>query len=270
MDTKICNKCKNVFPATIEWFSKDNRSQYGIGSICRECDRERGRNYKQRNPNTSKQYYLNHKEQHDIKCKEYYEQNKEHIIAVNKLWSKNHPDAVKEIHKKSYQRCIIQKKEYWNRYKTLHADIIKKRYLEYYQSNKEKCRIASKKWKDNNRLKCNQHVHNYKSKKKSLPRTLTVSQWEAIKLAFDNKCAYCGKEAKIIQEHFIAVNNGGEYTHNNIVPACMVCNTSKNNKSFFDWYPKYRHYSKKREKAVLEFLCYDPNGYQQLKFAETL
>ena len=100
--------------------------------------------------------------------------------------------------------------------------------------------------------------------KKQLSNSLTTKQWNKIKEHFDNKCAYCGKELPLAQEHFIPLSDGGEYTHNNIIPACKSCNSSKKNKSFFDWYPKYKRYSKKREKNILKFLGYK-NEVQQLK-----
>ena len=100
--------------------------------------------------------------------------------------------------------------------------------------------------------------------KKSLESTFTPKQWEQTKEHFNNSCCYCGKELPLEMEHLIALSKGGEYTSNNIIPSCKSCNCSKNNKDFFIWYPKYRHYSKKREKKILEFLNYK-NEFQQLK-----
>lgn len=101
------------------------------------------------------------------------------------------------------------------------------------------------------------------AKKRSLPFALVTKQWEQIKLYFNNTCCYCDKPLSLAQEHFIPLNKGGEYTTNNIIPSCLSCNSSKNDKDFFTWYPKYEHYSKKREKKILEFLNYK-NGIQQL------
>lgn len=44
---------------------------------------------------------------------------------------------------------------------------------------------------------------------------------------FNNRCAYCGQEKKLHQDHFVPVVAGGGYTKNNIVPACQTCNSSK-------------------------------------------
>src|SRR5665648_822068 len=102
-----------------------------------------------------------------------------------------------------------------------------------------------------------------RTRKLKLPATLTNEQWEIIKQKFGNKCAYCGKEKPLAQEHFLAISKGGEYTADNIIPACQSCNSSKGMRFFFDWYPKFAHYSKVREKTLLNYLGYKC-GNQQL------
>jgi 5-methylcytosine-specific restriction endonuclease McrA len=95
-----------------------------------------------------------------------------------------------------------------------------------------------------------------------LDSNYTKEQWEECKNTFDNKCAYCGKNDKLSQEHFVPVSKGGEYTENNIIPSCKSCNSSKNNSNFFDWYPKQEFYSKIREQNILKHLRYDNNTQQ--------
>lgn len=107
-------------------------------------------------------------------------------------------------------------------------------------------------------------VQRRRSLKRKLETTLTLNQWENIKIHFNNKCCYCNRELPLEQEHFIALSVMGEYTINNIIPACKSCNASKSNKIFNEWYPKYKYYSKKREKIILSFLGYT-KGIQQLK-----
>ena len=107
-----------------------------------------------------------------------------------------------------------------------------------------------------NRDKFNLRDQKKKLKKRQLAATLTLNQWEDIKNYFNNKCAYCGENTKLTQDHFTPISKGGEYTHNNIIPACGSCNSSKRNREFIEWYPKQKFYSKKREKAILKFLNY--------------
>lgn len=255
MNNKVCTKCKQEFPATSEWFTKDKSNKTGLGARCLACTRMLSNKYHAEHPELSKAWrlknqsiikqkkhldYLKNIDKHKERCSRYFQEHREQFRLANALWIKNNPEKVIQMSHMFYER------------------------------HKEKHKALTRKWKQNHKTERNVAWQLRRSKKLSLPHTLTTQQWELIKTAFDNKCCYCGKQVEVTQDHFVPVSQNGEYTHNNIVPACLSCNTSKNNKSFFDWYPTYRHYSKKREKAVLEFLCYDPNGYQQLKFAETL
>lgn len=84
----------------------------------------------------------------------------------------------------------------------------------------------------------------------------TKQQWDECRKYFDYKCAYCGCKVKLAQEHFIPVKKGGNYTKSNILPACKSCNSSKSDKDFFFWYPRYKFYAKYREIKVLEYLLF--------------
>ena len=105
-----------------------------------------------------------------------------------------------------------------------------------------------------------------KARLHNLPSTLTTIEWQSIKSTFNNRCVYCGEEKPLVQEHFIPLSKGGEYTSNNIIPSCSFCNGSKFNKDFFKWYPKFKYYSIKREQIILKYLNYKNNN-QQLTLA---
>lgn len=58
---------------------------------------------------------------------------------------------------------------------------------------------------------------------------LTRQQWDAIKAAFGQKCAYCGLKTRgLTQDHVIPLSKGGNHTASNVVPACKSCNCKKN------------------------------------------
>lgn len=163
-------------------------------------------------------------------------------------------------------------------------DAFIKKHAEYYSKNKDKLKPIRKKWKENNKEKSYKksresiasNIERYRkawivyskqrrTAKKGLSATLTGEQWDRIVSKFNRRCAYCGEEKLLCRDHFIPLTGGGELTTNNIIPACGSCNSSKGNRDPFIWYTTYRHFSKKRWKAILKFLCYDENGIQQLK-----
>ncbi|NES05854.1 MAG: HNH endonuclease [Okeania sp. SIO2F4] len=54
---------------------------------------------------------------------------------------------------------------------------------------------------------------------------------------FEGKCAYCLKPANT-WDHIIPISKGGQTTPGNVVPACIKCNSSKNNQDVFEWMDK--------------------------------
>lgn len=72
-----------------------------------------------------------------------------------------------------------------------------------------------------------------------LPNTLRVSDWQYALEYFGNGCAYCARmDGTMTQDHFIPVTRGGGYTPDNIVPACLSCNSRKNRSMPKDWCTK--------------------------------
>jgi hypothetical protein len=53
---------------------------------------------------------------------------------------------------------------------------------------------------------------------------------------FENQCVYCGNKEKISIDHFIPISKFGADKIENIVPACIKCNSSKNNRNPETWF----------------------------------
>ncbi len=248
METKVCIRCGKELPKTDEYFQSTKSNKDGLRGECKECTKER-----------MKQYYAKHQELLTEKAKQYRKDNKEYISEWKKEYGKNNEQLVE--HKKQYYQNNKKKiHEHNSRYYQANKEATILRSKQYYETNKENIIKSNteyhKQYRQENSEKYRIHCQKRRAKIRKLPYTLTLIQWEETKLHFDNKCAYCGKEVPLVQEHFIALSKGGEYTHNNILPACKNCNSSKNNKDFFQWYLKYKYFSKKRERYILEFLNY--------------
>jgi 5-methylcytosine-specific restriction endonuclease McrA len=168
-------------------------------------------------------------------------------------------DRIRERNNKYVADNVDKVKESKKRYAAenkVKATESKKRYV---AENKEQRIISYRKYARANQYKHNILTNQYRTKKRELPATLTSDQWELIKKHFNYKCAYCGKETPLTQDHFLALSNGGSFTVDNIVPCCGSCNSSKNNKVFEKWYPSCKYYSKQREEFILAFVRGDIN-----------
>lgn len=276
-----CSKCKSCY----KQYKKDNAEILAAKNKIYRMENKEMLNIRK------KQYTFENKE----RIKEYQQKNKDVISKQRVIYRKEHKEVMKEYNKKYNEinghtlESIEKGKQYRikNKEKLIqyridnkeraelnrinyckckeNKDKIKLRMQLYNEKRKEHNKERGQKWRkdypEKSRLACQKR----RAIKRNLPCDLTIEQWENIKLHFNNKCCYCGKESPLEQEHFLALTKGGEFTFNNIIPACRSCNAKKYNKNFFEWYPKQKSYSIKREKFILKFLNYK-NKIQQLTF----
>ena len=235
MKTKACTKCKSVL--TTDNFSKNKNSKSGLEYRCKECRRKTGEEYRNKN-----------KEKETIRHAKYHLLNNDKVKTYQKKYREENKEKIKEKDMK---------------YRENNKDKEAIRRIKYYEANIGKYRIQHKKYKSENKEKINIATNKRRAIKRSLPATLTIEQWESSKMYFDNKCVYCGEKLPLEKEHFLAITKSGEFTVDNIIPSCRICNCNKHNKSFFEWYPNHKHYSKQREKKILKYLGYK-NNIQQL------
>lgn len=156
----------------------------------------------------------------------------------------------KRYYEKNKEKSLCRQKKYYEENRQKESDRKKK----YYRKNIEKESDRKKKYRKENADVCRRSYQKRRSLKNSAPFTLTGPQWEEIKAIFKGKCAYCGKTSSLEQEHFIPLSKGGGHTIENIIPACKSCNSSKNNRDFFGWYPLQSFYSKERESFLLKHI----------------
>jgi 5-methylcytosine-specific restriction endonuclease McrA len=267
MLTKKCKQCGTEL--LIEMFYKHKDCKDGVVGVCKECYRKNRKQYREENKEYLRKkdkqkyqrgrnsilkrvnkYRKTHKEQVIIAHKEWYEKNKERYRLNGKLYVEQNREKVRQ---------------YKKQYAEQNKDKIRERERHRYLENKEKRINDSRIWKKANPEKVSVSSQKRRALQKELPSTLNAEQWTAAKECFNNKCAYCGKETGLTQDHFIPLSKSGEYSASNIIPACINCNSKKHDLDFFEWYPRQEFYSKKREQKILKYLNYDPKTkYQQI------
>lgn len=262
-ETKACTLCHGTFPATAEHFIVDRKGRMGLSSRCKGCLKK----LREPKKEVKRQYDENRRELvGDLRrqqAREYYWNNKEKKSEYDRKYRIENKE--KRYHQK--HRYYINNKEYCLRKSKEFREANKERYLKYrmryYQENKETIKQRMDIWRKNNPDKFNTNCQRRRARKRKVESNYTEKDWVKCKKHFNDKCAYCGKEEQMTQEHFIPLKNGGEYTVNNIIPACKSCNCSKQDKDFFFWYPLMPFYSAKREQKILKYLNYN-NDKQQL------
>jgi hypothetical protein len=165
-----------------------------------------------------------------------------------------------------------------NEQNKLRYEANKEKYLQicsdYQKQNKEKRRERMRKYRTAKRAFINKGLRDWRERNREriritkrfdaqrrrarillLESTLTEKEWQECLEYFGHECAYCGAaEPKLTQDHFKPVAQGGGYTKDNILPACMFCNQSKGARHFLEWYVTMPYYSDYRMLNVLTYL----------------
>lgn len=248
---KICSRCK--IELSVGSFGKNKGSKSGLNSYCKKCNIEHTKIYYKENTEKVTQY-----------SRTYRKENSEQIAKGLKIYYKNNTNKLAEYQKKYNKNNQEKVSNYHKNYRITNLEISLENGRKYYEEHSEKRKAYARKYKTENPEKCSILGQKRRAKKLLLLSTFTNEQWEKAKSYFENKCCYCGRELPLTQEHWIPVSKGGNYDALNIIPACKHCNSSKGNRDFFKFYPKYKFYSKKREKLILKFLNYNKQNEQQL------
>jgi hypothetical protein len=95
MDTnnKLCSKCNEEFPLTIEFFEKHSKTKSGFGSYCKSCQKAYRKQYYQENKEESlkkdRQNYQKNIEQRRVWHREWYKKNQKKIQAGQTILRRN-------------------------------------------------------------------------------------------------------------------------------------------------------------------------------------
>jgi len=106
------------------------------------------------------------------------------------------------------------------------------------KAHPEKARTRLTKWQKANPEKCYLHTARHRALKYDntpINEILTETQWKTLLAKYDGHCAYCGKEAKLTLDHVIPLIQGGKHSIDNVVPACLHCNSSKGARTPEQW-----------------------------------
>ncbi|MBJ9983593.1 HNH endonuclease [Bacillus sp. S70] len=241
-----CFKCNEIKPATLDYFHKGNDTKYNLRNKCIPC----------RNENMKK-YRIENTEKCLEREKKYREENREKCRMSSRRFYYNNKDNEE----------FKVKQDEWRKawYENNKDEILKRRRLKYHNNREyeiSKVRKYQKTPKGKLSIKINGQKR--RSRKKSLPSRYTTKEWCECINFFKSSCCYCGTVLENpTQEHFIPISKGGEYTKDNILPACSFCNTSKNDTDFLEWYLNQEFYDEKRKEKIYAFLGYK-DGIQQL------
>jgi len=97
------------------------------------------------------------------------------------------------------------------------------------EEGRKKSKEALRKYYSTAKGKANALRYNHKRRivGANIVSNVTKDEWDSIKKKYRNRCVYCGEEKKLTIDHIIPVSKGGNHVKENIVPACISCNSRK-------------------------------------------
>jgi hypothetical protein len=221
---KTCNKC-HVEKQDNEFYA-EKRVSDGLLGHCKACEA--------------------------IRSKEKYLRNKETIIVRSKAWALAHPDKERARHiayrAKNAEKVNANKRRYnaENREKIraqevarYARDIVKSRQkvTKWRESNRDKCRTASRNWRMNNLESHCISEKNRIARKKNCGGVLSKGLGKKLFDMQRGKCACCGLPLgnDYHLDHVMPLALGGSNTDNNIQLLRKECNLTKSAKHPVDF-----------------------------------
>jgi hypothetical protein len=267
LEFKNCFTCHEV--KSFEEFDNFKNGYKNKSRDCSSCRDIKKRKRKEEKSLKDKEYRIKNKSRLSNYKQEYYEKNKDKLLDYKKEWYEKNKDKhllkCKQWVEDNKEKVKTYQSEYRVRYFSDKENKLKRiNYERTYKKRPEvKTRISAYKRSERGREVNNRAYHKRRSLERKLIATLTKEQWSDAINHFSNICAYCGESTELItKDHFVPISKQGEFTVKNIIPACEFCNYSKNDRDFFDWYPKQPFYSKQRERKILKYLDIKDNEQQ--------
>lgn len=104
-------------------------------------------------------------------------------------------------------------------------------------ANPDKVREQERKWRATDagrRLKAISEGRR-RARKRNAQGTYTLGEWQAKCAEHGGTCFYCGAAKPLTADHVVPLARGGSNRIENIVPACIGCNSSKRDADAGEW-----------------------------------
>ena len=276
--TKICACCKKE--KATDCFSKKRSTKDGLNPYCKDCISIK-----------SKAYRTAHREEVQERKKASYHKSKqradertaEQLKAGSRICTRCGVEKpLSEFGRRGnggfYSQCRSCVNEITTEYARINRDkVIERKRMyhkthkeqidaynrEYYKNHTKEARERTREWETNNpeevRLNAIMAAHRKRSKAAGVESSYSKAKWKRCKEYFSEDgvvhCAYCGKPVKRATiDHVVSLEQGGQNDSENVVPACLKCNSAKGNKQWIEWFRNQPFYSSAREQKIKTYL----------------
>jgi hypothetical protein len=223
---KTCTNCGRQLPATVEYFYPRKAGKDGLLSQCRECQRER-----------SCRYYTEHVEQVRERVRRYRAEHVEQVREKDRRYYTEHAEQVRESQRRYRAEHIEQVREKERRYRVEHVEQVREKKRRYRAEHIEQVREKDRRYYAQHPEQKRAQINRRRARRLAAEGTHTAEDVQAQYGRQKGKCFWCGAKlnGKYHADHVIPLVRGGTNWPSNIVCACAVCNTSKQDKLPHEW-----------------------------------
>lgn len=258
MTTARCDQCGRDLP--VDRFAKNASKRSGYSSACKECTKQYYRGYYAKHRDSlcerSNRYYYENRAlllqkgtAHRIKHREHISARKHRFYAANR-------DAILGEMRTAYKKYSPAQKQRradnTRQWRALHPERTRAFREKWNAANPEKhreiqrrynasipARKSQQRWQQKNLEKVRKYRRESECRRRAMKKgalvTLTPSQWAEILARHEGRCQYCGTTEHITMDHVQPLSRGGTHAADNIVPACVSCNSRKGTHTLEDW-----------------------------------
>lgn len=164
----------------------------------------------------SKAWREHHPEEYKAYDLHYKETHRAERCLYTRLYEKNHPAQVAAAKK---------------RWDARNKQLLRARRQARYLRNAAEDLIYLQTWRKKNPEKVRAMLARRRAARRNAPvNDFTAQEWRALCRAVGYCCVYCGQKfpfKQLTQDHITPLAQGGSHTLSNILPACLSCNCSK-------------------------------------------
>lgn len=165
-----------------------------------------------------------------------YYRNHAHVLELRRKWHAANPERIVAWNKARYAKnrdVLLAKNREWRK-ANREKDRISKAI--YQRTHRDLFRASVAAWHKRNPGAAAQ----FKRARRARKRTngifvVTAKDWRRLCERYRNRCAYCGVEASLTEDHVIPLVRGGRHSIGNLLPACISCNCSKRSSFLIEW-----------------------------------
>lgn len=127
---------------------------------------------------------------------------------------------------------VFDKAQYKKEYRKTHSKELVEKAIEWGRNNKDKRKAIKKRWSSKNKELINFYSKRRNYLRKNAVGFYTKEEIDSLFKKYNSLCAYCVNSKATSIDHVIPLSKGGTNFVENLLPACIPCNSRKKDKIY--------------------------------------